>query len=111
MTALRCQSPIAVVTIGVLCVSCWLAPLARMPVDLLIRTIGCDGVPNAWYQRQGKLPTVSICYEYLQEIWQSVPVEAKTPMGATFHATFWPHLDHEKVKKVLAMNWFVDASG
>jgi hypothetical protein len=21
---------------------------------------------------------------------------------------FWPHLDHDKVKRVLAMNWFID---
>ncbi len=54
-----------------------------LPVDLLIRTVGCDGVPNAWYQRQGKLPTVSICYEYLQEIGQSMPKDEKSPMGAT----------------------------
>jgi hypothetical protein len=24
------------------------------------------------------------------------------------HTVFWPHLDHEKVSRVLAMNWFVD---
>jgi hypothetical protein len=54
-----------------------------LPVDLLIRTIGCDGVPNAWYQRQGKLPTVSICYEYLQEIGQSMPKDERSSSGAT----------------------------
>ena len=54
-----------------------------LPVDLVIKTVGCDGVSNAWYQRQGNVPTVSLCYEYLQEIRQSMPEEAKTPMGVT----------------------------
>jgi hypothetical protein len=45
----------------------------RLPVDLVIKTVGCDGVSNAWYQREGKQPTVSVCYEYLQEIWQTMP--------------------------------------
>jgi hypothetical protein len=47
----------------------------RLPVDLNIKTVGCDGVANAWYQREGKQPTVSVCYEYLQEIWKSMPKE------------------------------------
>src|ERR1700693_977390 len=37
----------------------------RLPVPVTIRTIGCDGVSNAWYQREDKHPTLSICYEYL----------------------------------------------
>ena len=52
-------------------------------IDLNIRTISCDGVSNAWYQRVGNVPTVSICYEYLQEIWQSMPEEMKTGSGDT----------------------------
>lgn len=51
-------------------------------IDLNIRTISC-GVSNAWYQRVGNVPTVSICYEYLQEIWQSMPEETKAVMGDT----------------------------
>jgi len=47
----------------------------RLPVDLVIKTVGCEGVANAWYQREGKQPTVSVCYEYLQEIWKSMPKE------------------------------------
>ena len=45
----------------------------RIPVDMVIKTVGCDGVSNAWYQREGRQPTVSVCYEYLQEIWQTMP--------------------------------------
>jgi Putative metallopeptidase len=50
----------------------------RLPVDVLIRTVDCDGVSNAWYSREGNRPTVSVCYEYLQEIWKSMP-EKNTP--------------------------------
>jgi hypothetical protein len=49
-------------------------------IDLNIRTTSC-GVSNAWYQRVGKVPTVSICYEYLQEIWDSMPEETKAVVG------------------------------
>jgi len=52
----------------------------RLPVDLAIKTVECNGVSNAWYQRDGKVPTVSVCYEYLQEIWRSMPQD--TPAGA-----------------------------
>ena len=50
----------------------------RLPIDLTVRTVGCDGRSNAWYQR----PAVSLCYEYLDEIWQSAPKET-TPAGVT----------------------------
>jgi hypothetical protein len=46
----------------------------RLPRDVLIRTIGCDGVPNAWYQPIDNRPTITICYEYLSEIWNRLPV-------------------------------------
>ena len=49
-------------------------------IDLNIRTTSC-GVSNAWYQRVGKVPTVTICYEYLQEIWDSMPEETKAVLG------------------------------
>jgi hypothetical protein len=50
----------------------------RLPADLLLRTVGCDGVSNAWYQR-GR---VSVCYEYLSEIQKMMPHET-TPAGIT----------------------------
>lgn len=49
-------------------------------INLNIRTTSC-GVSNAWYQRVGNVPTVSICYEYLQEIWDSMPEETKQVLG------------------------------
>jgi hypothetical protein len=50
----------------------------RLPNDLTLRTLGCDGVSNAWYERS----TVSVCYEYLDEIRRSLPKES-TPAGVT----------------------------
>jgi hypothetical protein len=50
----------------------------RLPIDLTLRTIGCNGASNAWYHR----PDVSVCYEYLAEIVQSMPEET-TPEGVT----------------------------
>jgi hypothetical protein len=60
-----------------------LSPL-RLPVDLHIKTVGCDGVSNAWYERDNAIPTIKICYEYLQEIWDGLP-KATTPTGLTPH--------------------------
>jgi hypothetical protein len=34
----------------------------RLPVALNVRIASCDGIDNAWYQR----PTVTVCYEYLE---------------------------------------------
>jgi len=50
----------------------------RLPAELTLRSIGCDGVSNACYHR----PDVSVCYEYLQEIHQSMPKET-TAAGVT----------------------------
>src|SRR5712672_2372705 len=43
----------------------------RLPVDLTIKTLGCD-VVNAWYDRTGPAPSVNLCYEYLYEIGHAV---------------------------------------
>lgn len=50
----------------------------RLPIDLTLRTVGCDGVSNAWYQR-GR---VSVCYEYLNEVRKMMPQET-TAAGIT----------------------------
>ena len=47
----------------------------RLPRDVTIRTIGC-GESNAWYQPIDGRPTVTLCYEYLQEIWNQLPTMA-----------------------------------
>lgn len=43
----------------------------RLPTDLTLRTVGCDGVSNAWYQRG----QISVCYEYLNDIRKHSPQE------------------------------------
>jgi hypothetical protein len=55
------------------------APL-RLPLDVTITTLGCDGVSNAWYDRQGEKPVIGLCYEYLQEIMDKMPKD-QTPAG------------------------------
>ena len=41
----------------------------RLPNELTLRTIGCDGVANAWYQPG----MVSVCYEYIAGIYDFIP--------------------------------------
>jgi len=52
-----------------------LSPL-RLPRRLLLQTQDCDGVSNAWYDGE----SVTVCYEYLDEIWKNAP-EKTTPSG------------------------------
>ena len=54
-----------------------LSPI-RLPRRLLMKTQGCDGVSNAWYDGEA----VTVCYEYLDEVWKNVP-EQTTPAGVT----------------------------
>jgi len=54
----------------------------RLPVDLTIRMLGCGGQVNAWYQFEESGPTVSICYEYEENIMRMAPMET-TPDGIT----------------------------
>jgi putative metallopeptidase DUF4344 len=58
----------------------------QVPVPVTIKTIGCDGVSNAWYQRVNDQPTISICYEYLVEIWNVMPKETSAAMVTAMDA-------------------------
>ena len=49
----------------------------RLPRRLLLKTEGCDGEINAWYDDGA----ITVCYEYLDWVWQSAP-EQTTPAGA-----------------------------
>ena len=53
----------------------------RLPVDLLIKTKEC-GMSNAWYETENGVPTITMCYEFVEEIWQGAPTET-TPEGIT----------------------------
>jgi hypothetical protein len=50
----------------------------RLPMDLTVKTVGCDGQINAWYQR----PTLTLCYEYLEAIMRNAPKDV-TAAGVT----------------------------
>src|SRR5262249_52715921 len=54
----------------------------RLPVDLTVRTVGCDGFVNAWYEREEAGPAVTICYEYVANIMKHAPMQT-TPDGVT----------------------------
>ena len=54
-----------------------LAPF-RLPVDLEIKTVGCDGVSNAFFDRKGKQRTIRMCYEFLQIMLDELPDEEST---------------------------------
>jgi hypothetical protein len=56
----------------------------NLPVDITIRTLGCDGVSNAYFDRDGKNRSIRICYEYLQDVMDKLPQET-TPSGITPH--------------------------
>jgi hypothetical protein len=48
----------------------------RLPRRLLLKTEGCDGEVNAWYDDGA----ITVCYEYLDWVWQSAPQQT-TPAG------------------------------
>lgn len=50
-----------------------LSPL-RLPEELVVKTTECGKV-NAWYRRDESKPTVTICYELLNEVLASLPKE------------------------------------
>ena len=50
----------------------------QLPTDLTLRTVGCNGTPNAWYANT----IVTVCYEYLDRIHRSLPKHT-TPAGVT----------------------------
>lgn len=57
-----------------------LSPL-RLPEQVIIKTTECGAV-NSYYQRENFRPTVTICYELLKNILDSLPNQT-TPAGVT----------------------------
>jgi hypothetical protein len=47
----------------------------RFPVEVNIRTMGCDGLADFWFSYDDSVPTVHMCYELLQQIMKSKPAE------------------------------------
>jgi Putative metallopeptidase len=64
----------------------------RLPEELTIKTTEC-GMVNSWYGRENSKPTVTICYELLRHILQSLPKKtapgAITPKDAAVGQFFW----------------------
>jgi hypothetical protein len=54
----------------------------RLPRRLLLKTEGCDGEVNAWYDDG----VITVCYEYLDWVWQSAPQQT-TPAGTAANDT------------------------
>jgi hypothetical protein len=48
----------------------YLSPL-RLPVPLLLKTEGCDGGANAWYEESEH--AITVCYEYIAEVLSNAP--------------------------------------
>ena len=73
-----------------------LSPL-RSPEELFIKTAECKEI-NSWYRRENFKPTVTICYEFLKRILESIPNENNpdgvTPADAAVGQFFWVTL-HE----------------
>jgi hypothetical protein len=64
----------------------------RLPEELTIKTAEC-GMVNSWYSRENSKPTVTICYELLRHISQSLPKKTTpdgiTPRDAAIGQFFW----------------------
>jgi hypothetical protein len=65
-----------------------LAPV-RWPQTLRMELKGCDGVSNAWYHDA----TITVCYEYVEEIWSSANSAARPPAIAREEAFVGPLAD------------------
>jgi len=67
-----------------------LSPL-RLSTKLMLKTAGCEGESNAWYDDTEH--SVTVCYEYLEEVLRNAP-EATTASGVTrLDAIFGPTVE------------------
>jgi hypothetical protein len=65
-----------------------LSPL-RLPRILRMKVEGCDGVSNAWYDEGA----VTVCYEYLDELWKNMPEQTTATGAAPIDALIGPFVD------------------
>jgi hypothetical protein len=58
----------------------------RLPENLYMKAVNCDGVPNAYFFREEDKPTIRICYELLNVMYGMIPkkptAEGITPREA-----------------------------
>ncbi len=61
----------------------------RLPRTLTVRMKGCDGESNAWYVDDA----VTVCYEYMDEIWSNAPKSTTSAGVAPIDAVLGPLYD------------------
>jgi len=79
----------------------FLSPV-RLPRTLQMKTAGCDGEANAWYEDDA----ITVCYEYIDAIWKTVPPEATAAGVAPIDALIGPVFDtflHEFAHAIFEM--------
>jgi hypothetical protein len=54
----------------------------RFPAEVTIKTLGCKGMINSWYNTDDSVPTVHMCYELIADVLKNVPKET-TAAGIT----------------------------
>src|SRR5262245_10208259 len=59
----------------------------RLPEDLHMKYVNCDGIPNAYFFRENEKPTIRVCYEYLTSVYEMMPKE-NTAEGITPREAF-----------------------
>jgi hypothetical protein len=59
----------------------------RLPENLYMKAVNCDGKPNAYFFRENDKPTIRICYEYLKSVYEMIPKEP-TAEGLTPREAF-----------------------
>ncbi len=61
----------------------------RLPRPLKFKLEGCDGDANAFYEDD----TITVCYEYIDELWKNMPAETTVAGVAPFDAVVGPLFD------------------
>ena len=61
----------------------------RLPRALLVKVEGCDGDANAFYEYN----VITVCYEYIDQLWKTVPADTKTAGVTPIDAIVGPLFD------------------
>ena len=66
----------------------FLSPV-RLPRMLLVKVEGCNGDANAWYENN----EIIVCYEYIDQLWKTMPAETTAAGVAPVDALVGPLFD------------------
>ena len=66
----------------------FLSPV-RLPRMVLVKVEGCDGDANAWYENN----EITVCYEYIDQLWKTMPAETTAAGVAPVDALVGPLFD------------------